>query len=404
MKSPNQLRHERNQIVEQTPFLQWKDNQLSCDSTHPEYTSAKATSAIDKINAINKLLGAYQSELENYGSENDGFPASHPHAHRASLLNVVASIANGTPMRGLEAEVMQQAKVPMNHVPLDLIFGSERGDFMNTAVSIDTLHSQPQGFGGVVRARTLAGHLGLSPRGVGSGVAAYPIITSGAGSAEVAKDTAATASTFAVGSSDLKPKRHVSFIKFNQEDAHRLGSEYEYALRNDMSDAIMSGLDNEVLKAIRTDGDVGESALTQENKVKIEKVLEILAGKVDGQYAWGADDIRTVLSKGAYALWMATDSQATGDWQSMERVVREAGFNFRVGGFEAATTNGKFGAYATLGQKLPESYAWPVWQSAQVVVDSYSEAESGVVRLIVTTFWNFAVIRAGNFFRVKFTT
>ena len=408
--SQNELRHKRAQLLN---TFQEISAISAADMTAEQKT--RQEEAMRGIHGIDVSLRERQLNLDaavqralGGGPLGDQFALRHPEAARASLLNIVQGFMNGTPLKGLDAEVMATENAPMNHIPLGLLFGdgpthAGARDFTMTATGAEATHISPKGFGGQVRERTLAGYLGLVPERVGAGVAAYPILT-GVASADTAKGAAAAESPIDVTVTDISPERHVSYLNFNGEDAHRLGQAYEMKLRSEMRQAVMSGLDKQVLAAIRTKMGLTETTLAQSAKVAPTSTIEALSSMVDGSHAWSPEEVKLVISQGTFGLWQGTDSQSTGDYQSLDSVVRAAGYTYRVGGFEAATTNGKFMGYATMAQQLREAYAWPVWESAKLIADTFSKAEEGVTRLILTTYYGFKILRDANFRRFKYVT
>ena len=54
-------------------------------------------------------------------------------------------------------------------------------------------------------------------------------------------------------------------------------------------------------------------------------------------------------------------------------------------------------AIVSKARGLAGSYAFPVWSAADLVTDVWSDAQKGIVRLTLTAYYNFKVIRDANF-------
>ena len=66
--------------------------------------------------------------------------------------------------------------------------------------------------------------------------------------------------------------------------------------------------------------------------------------------------------------------------------------------------NNAFGAFAGLPRGIEGAGVAPVWMSAQLTTDPYSNAAKGNVALTLSYLWNFALPRTDNFKRLKYVT
>ena len=69
-----------------------------------------------------------------------------------------------------------------------------------------------------------------------------------------------------------------------------------------------------------------------------------------------------------------------------------------------ATTNNKFAGYVGLGRGIEGAGVAAIWSAGELIRDPYSGAASGEVALTLSYLWNFGLVRASNFARLKFVT
>ena len=268
-----------------------------------------------------------------------------------------------------------------------------------------------------VFAESAATHIGVAMRSVPSGIASYPVTTGGPTAAQRGKSEAAAAAAWAVGVTEMKPKRNAVHAVFNIEDAARLPG-LEDALRRDLGSALVEGIDKAIflgdagasgtasdITGLRTAG-ITETTLTQANKVKGDEVLKLFAAMIDGQYAGGPADLRAVLSVGANTLWMGQilPSPATSG-ETIAQFLRRSGIDWRVrGGIDTATSNGDFGVFVGRARGIDGAGVAAVWEAGDLVRDPYTEAEKGEILVTLNYLWDFAVPRTANFRRIKFVS
>jgi len=267
-------------------------------------------------------------------------------------------------------------------------------------------------------AETCAMHLGINFESVMPGTVGYPITTAGAAAAQRGRSEAASDAAWTVGVTELKPTRNTVRVVISDEDYFRLPG-LEAALRRDMAMALTEGIDKAVFL-----GDSGanenradivglqgitaaatglvESTLTQANKAKAPNTLALFANFIDGVHASSMGDLNVVATVGANTLWLSTVLTG-GEPVSLAEYLMRNGMSWKVrGGIETATASGDFGAFISKRRGLMGASAAPVWENARLIRDIYSGASKGETALTLSTFWNFGLIRASNFARLKF--
>ena len=267
-------------------------------------------------------------------------------------------------------------------------------------------------------ADTAASRLGITFESVAPGIASYPVITGGGTPAQRGKGQDADDGAWTVGVSELKPTRNAVRAVFSEEDAMRLPG-LEEALRRDLAMALTEKVDRTVFAGDSTanpaNGDISgldtlanvvEKEITQADKIKGPETLTAFAELIDGKHSNGLEDLRIVAAVGANSLWLATKiSGNNAAIQTMSNFLRDSGLSWTVRGeIEAATTNGKFGAFLGRGRGLQGAGIAAVWNAGNLIRDPYSGGAAGEVALTLSYFWNFGLPRPTNFARIKFVT
>lgn len=314
---------------------------------------------------------------------------------------------------GAEAEFNAALEMGLDRFPLELLAPEPE-----TRATTDTDSSvSQQGWLDRLFADTAAARLGISMRSVSPGVASFPITTAGAAAAQRGRTEAAADAAWTIGVTELKPTRNAVRAVFSMEDAARLPG-LEDALRRDLGMALAEGVDRAIFTgddgANENTADItgltdvtglAEQTITQANKVKGPETLEAFTGLVDGIHAGGLGDLRVVAAIGAWRLWESTVINSSADNQTLAAFMRAAGLSWSSrGSIEAATTNGKFGAFVGLGRGIEGAGVAAVWSSGQLIRDPYSGAAKGEVALTLNYLWSFGLPRSASFARVKFVT
>ncbi|MDE0479228.1 MAG: hypothetical protein OXI13_06335 [Gammaproteobacteria bacterium] len=335
---------------------------------------------------------------------------------RVRVGEYVAAAMEQRAAQGAELEYNSAIKVPGNELPLELLAPEHR-----TTTNTDSSVTQGTWLDRLF-ADTAAMHVGVRFQSVPSGVLSVPQTTAGASAAQRGRGEAVADAAWTVGVTEIKPARNSVRAVLSSEDTYRLPG-LEAALRRELGMALTEGVDRAVFLgdagANEDAGDVTgfkgisgltEKTLTQANKLKADKTLELFLSLVDGVRAGGLDDLRIVSSVGANVLWESTILALGGDtasvFKTLGKFLRDCGLNWRARGeIETATSNGKFGAFIGLNRGIEGAAVAPVWASAQLIRDVYGDhAKKGEVALTLSHYWNFKLTRATNFARLKFVT
>ena len=255
---------------------------------------------------------------------------------------------------------------------------------------------------------TASEFLGITRRSV-SGLAAFPVIGSGASAETVAKGAVKDAQSFGLAVETLDPKRISARYVFSREDAARLGSMFEDSMRGDLRMALASAMDKEIINGSGSIlnglldetplqlNDAADGAITDATTGL--QVANGLAGLIDGKYAMTMNDIRAAFNPAFYGymrtlpITFANTDGYLSTWFEMEKVrVMAAG---HIG--EVTGQAGESYLIASLAKGLSGAAVSAVWDSVELVRDPYTEAAKGQVAVTLCGLHNFKVLRSSNF-------
>ena len=326
---------------------------------------------------------------------------------------LAASLAGSGVMVGPEAELNQELGLPADHFPLDLLDGGE----VETRAAHDAESNVNQGtWLDRVLAMTAASRLGISMRSVSPGVASYPVTTQGGGGVQRGRTEAVAESTYNFAITEIKPTRAAVAASYETVDDARLPGLAD-AIRRDLRAGMVEAIDRKIFLgdagATGTEADIvglntaaiQEVTLTQANKVKPAETLAAFLGMVDGIYANSLEQLNVVATVGANVLWGGTIANSAAENQTVAGFLRAAGLSWTTRGeIEAATGNGKFGAFVGLQNGIEGAGISAVWNSGQLIRDIFTQARSGSVLLTLNYLHGLKFPRTANFKRVKFVT
>ena len=330
---------------------------------------------------------------------------------KSSVTSYVKAAVEMRSVDGAERELNSALGMGANEFPLALLAPETRATTdtdvsVNQQTWLDRLFDQ-----------TAAARLGVSFRSVGPGVASFAATTSGASAGQLDKSGAAPAAAWTIGVTEMKPKRNAVHAIFSVEDVQRIGPDLEASLQRDLRSVLVEGIDSTIFQGDATPtaatadivglqtAAISEFTLTQANKILGQKILEKLAGFIDGKHAVSPAEIFIVSSVGSNTLWMSTIMAAAVENQTIAQFLRASGIDWTArGGIDTATANGDFGAYVGLGNGIEGAAISAVWESASMVRDPYSGATKGEVGIILNTLWDFAIPRPANFKRLKYVS
>ena len=331
---------------------------------------------------------------------------------KVRMSGYVAAAVEQRSADGAELEYNAAVGIAGNRFPLEMLAPT-----LETRATTDAdIVSTPRRWLDRLFAGTAAERVGITMESVAAGVASYPVTTAGASAAQRAKSSdAASDAAWAIGITEMRPRRNAVRLVFSIEDAARIPG-LESALTRDLRMALVEGVDRAIFLgdagASGNDADItglntaviGETEITQTNKVLGPGTLAAFTGQVDGIHANGLGDLRVVASVGAWRLWEDTIINATADNMTLAAFLRGAGLGWSARGeIETATADGDLAAFIGRGRGIEGAGVAAVWEAGELIRDPYSGAAKGEIAVTLSFLWDFALPRPSNFARIAFS-
>ncbi len=340
---------------------------------------------------------------------------------RSSFGRYVDAVVRERSLDGAESELNAALEVETGRVPLAMLLDGWTDDRIEdradsaTALSVDTI-KRPSMWLSRVFAQTGSAHLGVRRRMVPSGVAAYPVITSGASALTVAKAAAKNAEVFALTVNEAKPKRISARYQISHEDLHRLGpGEYENALRADLRATMAESMDKEIIA-----GGTGISGLNADlTRTKLDGTTDAaisnastaaavqgaLLGVIDGRYATKPGDIK-VLTHAKAVVWSMSAALTIGTTDSIFLSEYLSGVGIQCLGsphVKSPATN-EYSLFVSMAMGLSGAAVHSVWDSVRLIRDEVTGAGTGHIAITAIGEHDFEVMRTANFKHFRIAT
>ena len=332
---------------------------------------------------------------------------------RTHVTDYTTAALAGRAVEGAGRELNSALGIAENGFPMQLLAGVEH----RTETDADGMASQ-QAWVDRVFAMSAAARIGMTTVAVPAGAATFPVVVTGPSAAQRGREEAATTSAWTVSTANMEPTRNSISLQYTKEDNLRLPGLGD-ALIRDMRMALTEGTDLDVFQGdagadensadivgLKTATGIKEITLTQTNKEKGDQTLTALLGLIDGVYAERLPDLRTVTSVDTNTLWDGTIFASAVDNETIGQFLRRSGVDWTVrGGLDTGTGNGKFGAFFGRARGIEGAGVIAMWPGGELIRDNYgANAKSGQIELTLEYFWNFKLVRAANFGRLKFVT
>ena len=337
---------------------------------------------------------------------------------KAKLGGYVTAALEQRSADGAEAEFNAAIGLAGNRFPLELLAPPEARaarteDRETTNADVATM---PRTWLDRLFSETAAMELGITMETVPVGSASYPVTTAGASAAQRQRTTdAADDAAWTIAVKELKPKRNAVRLLFSIEDAARIPG-LESALTRDLRMALVEGVDRAIfigdagasgsdadITGLTTAADVEEETLSQANKLLWPATVSAFMDMLDGLHASTPADLSIIASVGAARLWHSTSANTNRN-ESVAQIMNGNGLMFRSrANIDENTASGDFGAFIGRKRGIDGAGVAGIWESGELIRDPYSGAAKGEVALTLCYLWDFALPRASNFMRLKFT-
>ena len=305
---------------------------------------------------------------------------------KSSISAFLHSAISGDPLEGPEAEYRASCNVRAGFMPVDLLM-DEAGPEEHRSVTPGTaLPGTTATIAPMLFEATAAGSLGVQFPVVQQGEARYPILTTAPTASRVAKGAEAPATAGAFRLDTRKPGRISGAFEVRVEDLAVMGPAMNSSLRQSIGEVVGQGVDTAVFTGEATDPNADDAIrglYAQATDVTAASAVETFASGVaryaslvNGQYARGPRDIRTVIGSDTYALYASLFNTGSGE-SLYDYLVSKLG-SIRVSDRVPAKDSKAQKNLAVLtGGRQPIRV--PIWRGLQLITDQVSQARKGIV-------------------------
>ena len=295
---------------------------------------------------------------------------------------------------GREAELQQHFNLAHNQIPLDLLDLETRAV---TPAPADVGQNQQTIVPGVFP-QSCAAFLGVDVPRVPVGEPVFPVLTQNATVHAPAENDAATETTGSFSADVLSPARLQASFFYSREDRARF-AQMDSALRQNLSEALMDGLDKAILSGTNglfTGTNLANHAASAETTYALYR-SQLAYGRVDGRYAMTVQDLRIVMGSDTYAHCAGEfRSDNAGDRAAIEDLMNVSA-GVKVSAHVPDAASNKQNAVIRLGMR--RDMVAPVWEGVTIIPDEVTKAANGQIVVTAVMLHNVKILRADGFYK-----
>ena len=247
--------------------------------------------------------------------------------------------------------------------------------------------------------QSCAAFLGIDTPSVPVGEVVYPVLTKNADAHLPAENSAAAETTGSFSADVISPRRLQASFFYSREDRARFAG-MDAALRQNLSDALADSLDKQIL-AGDPEGLLHGTILANHNRTTIADFAhykaEFLYSRVDGTWAFGADEIRAVVGSATYAHAAVVYRANNSDDSALDILSMKGGGVKVSAHIPAPDNNNRQNAIIRLGMR--RDYVTPLWQGISIIPDEVTKAASGQIVITAILLFGAKLLRAGGFYK-----
>ena len=313
---------------------------------------------------------------------------------KCNLGNIFEAAIEKRSVSGPEKELQEHHGLGENQIPLALLetraVTPAPGDVgQNMAPIVPGVFPQ-----------SCAAFLGIDMPSVPVGDSVFPVLTKNATVHKPAESATAAETTGSFSADVLSPRRLQASFFYSREDRARFSGMSE-ALRQNLSDALSDSLDKQII-AGDPEGLLHGTVLANHNRTTLSDFAhykaEFLYARVDGTWAFGAEEIRAVVGSSTYAHAATIYRANNSDDSALDVLMMKSGgvkVSAHVGDLD---TNSRQNAIIRLGMR--RDYVTPIWEGISLIPDEITKAASGEVVITAILLYAAKVLRVGGFFKV----
>ena len=317
---------------------------------------------------------------------------------RANLGDLVQNIIEHREHDGVEKELLEAYKLSSNQIPLAML--EVRAV---TAAPTNVGQNQARIIPGVFPTSAHA-FLGIPTPRVATGEAVYPVLTQNATVHTPAENAAAAETTGSFSADVLSPARLQASFFFSREDRARFSGMAE-ALRQNLSMALMDGLDKQII-ANTTTGLLG-GGITEPGDPSGRAVWTdfkgVVTAAVDGTYADGPDALRMVIGAATYQRATEVYRGTTTENEDGFEIMRRLTGGVRVSAHVPAVASTRQDSIIARAVNMTHAVC-PIWENVTLIPDEITLASTGQIKVTAVMLYQFKIVRSAGFVRVRFQT
>ena len=319
----------------------------------------------------------------------------------ATLSGIVRAVVEDRATSGPESELQAHYGIDRNRLPLAML--RDRPEIRTsdqTAAPTDTGASQAEVVPYLFE-RSATRYLGVANPTVPVGERVYPVLSAAATIRTPAGGAEAAVSAATFTGTSLEAKRIQASVFYRLEDAASLAG-MEAALRMHLGDALMSGLDKQVVAKFTS----SSGGLTDPGNPSVEATFAdyaaALYGDVDSRFAMSTAELSWLVRSDLYAHMGSIFSTDFRD--NAASFVGTKGGGLRVSNHVIAATGGGDDETALIAKSggMGQNAVAPVWEGIRLVRDEVTQLDEGEVKLGAIMLYNVAILRADGFARREF--
>ena len=332
--------------------------------------------------------------------QGDGETAEHRAMVRgASIGAIFAAAIERRATDGQTAELQAHHGLQANQIPLELLRGDPETEHRAATAAPANVGTNQQEIIGAVFPRAAASWLSVEMPTVGVGDSAYPVLTTGATAGTPAEGAPQAESDGVFAAELLSPKRIQASFRYSREDQARFVG-MDQALRSNLADALGDKLDAEIIAG--PSGLLGGTNLT---KVAASGETDwsgyrngLVYNRVDGTWAWGADDLRILIGTATLAHMAGVYRGDETERPLVEDLTAVSG-GLRVSAHIPGAVSDKQDAIVRRGMR--RDMVAPLWAAVTLIPDEVTRAGNGEIVLTAVLLHAVKILRTGGFARIE---
>ena len=309
----------------------------------------------------------------------------------ASVADIFEAVIEHRSTSGATRELQTELRLNDNQVPLAMLETRATGVTpapgnvgQNQAAIIPAVFPQ-----------SCAAWLGVDMPTVGVGEAVFPVLTTGADVGVPIENAMQDETAGMFAAEVLSPARLQAAFFYSREDRARFTG-MDSALRENLSDALMDKLDQQVLAG--TKGLFHGTNLDNNNVSAVTSYALYKSGlayaRVDGKWASQVGDLRVLMGSATFAH-AATQYRGNNADQSVVDELMEKTGGVKVSAHVPAVASDKQNAVIRLGMR--RDMVVPLWEGVTLIPDEVTLAASGQIKITAVMLHAIQIVRKAGF-------